>query len=174
MADDHNMLNQVQNLQRRCLDYFMYQRQGNGDRWMAWEAQRQPIYNNYNVPMPGRWPGVQPEPQPVVPLHLQQDGELEEYTAPAEGGADVRPEALQNLRPQVQELRNYVGLEFNRILGSGGFGVAVLYDLTKAPHRGEQVVVKFQFNQARAVADERCWHRVCVYEKRARDNLLLT
>ncbi|KAH8891702.1 hypothetical protein GQ53DRAFT_823701 [Thozetella sp. PMI_491] len=157
------ILDALRTTQKETMDYFAHQRQGRGTWWWDNSAARAPVYNAFVVPKPGRWPGVQPAAgaYPTVPLHmnvLPNPARLRYFRVPP-----VLPRlsraAERHLRREAGTLSRYEGLEFNRIIGGGGYGIVALYDITKGEFRGKQVVVKFQSGQPLVVQRERNWHQ---------------
>ncbi len=157
---------ELRKVQRRTRDYFAYVRRGKVHRWR--KQIRKPIYHRYRVPRPGHWRGVQDEvglepPQynimeqgglePVVPLAQRED--------PA--GSRNGPIVAERSR-HMAEILQPLELHFNRILGWGGNGLALLFDLKglRKANTWSRVVIKcaLDADDDKYTAEEAMWHKV--------------
>ncbi len=109
--------------------------------------------------------GVQQAPLPH-PLHHYDDQDpeyIEPYPEPPPDDEVPYLAAglMEAVKVQVGHLNKYAGIRFNRILGAGGFGAAILYDIIEknSPWAKKQVVLKIQ-TDLNVVHRERSWHHV--------------
>ncbi len=160
--------NQFRALQREFRDYFAYYRRGKVRRWS--ENRREPIFSRYRVPRPGRWLGIAHDRKgDLAPpdADLLDQGLLREYGHQAEvvdEAADIDDVKIQQRAAEFAKLLKPHKIVFNKVLGWGGQGLALLFDILDLKNENEwtRVVVKCALKRDydSFTGEEAKWHKV--------------
>lgn len=139
-------------------------RKGRGAAWFRREVAGQNVYNNLVVP-------VQEGRNPWIIPHQQKSGNKVKLPGRQKGVRNLQNDILQDLPTRGDEreedlvrqmpavlarmrlLNRYHGLQYNRMLASGGSAVAALFDFTPPNGPADQVVIKIHLNNQQFFAN---------------------
>ena len=161
---------QFRERQRELRDYFAYFRRGKEKRWD--EERREPVFSRYRVPRPGRWLGIAhdrrgdlapPDPDLLDQGLLRVYGHQAEVVDEADDIDDLR---IQRRAAEFAKLLKPHKIVFNKVLGWGGQGLALLFDILdlkneKNEDQWTRVVVKcaLKIDHDDFIVDESKWHK---------------
>ncbi|KAK4184698.1 hypothetical protein QBC35DRAFT_539458 [Podospora australis] len=115
-------------VRRQLADFFTYYREGRPYSWRDRYLQRPRPWQNMKIPWPGPWRGYQRAEVNLVPYRPREFATTEPQNASQD--LNNNPQVRQTIEgePQVYKSERYT-LNFRKVLGWGGFGIATLYSL---------------------------------------------